>query len=309
MKKRELSKILNFVLNEELNLAKENIMRVLKEETDKHKDKIISKLEAEKDTIDADEAYNLSEKEADINAIAGQQAADDVESNNLDFTDPTIAASVDTSEVDPNEVNYKLNDVRLDIDDLKKKFDELMSSKPTTEPEDKEVTDPEESNFDDITEETLENDLTDEDKDGDLAEDNKTINEESDYGLENLLAEDIFSSIMEEYEGTKVSNPVNKDGELVGDGDKVSQNDKSPLSVNNETFSDLETSAEPIEIKNSGSPKGFDREKSPEVHGNGITPINAPNIKEVPEGGDKSAIINSKNGFGGDDSKSPIPGK
>lgn len=314
MKKRELSKILNLVLNEELNLAHENVLRVLKEETEKKKEKAISKLEADKDTIAADETYNMNitEKEVDVDSLANQQAASEVEDGTLDFSDPTVAANVDISNVDPNEVNYSLNDVRIDMDDLKKKFDEIVSkiSSDIDSESEEGATDPEESKEesvsdepkDSVSEETLEKNLTDEDKDGNLAESTK------DYTLENILSEDIFSSIMEEYEGTKVNMPDNKDGEVVGNGESISQNDKSPLSSENKTFDDLETEATPIEVINSDSPNGFEKEKSPEVHGNGIDPENKPDIKEVPANGDKDAIINSNDGFGGKDSKSPIPG-
>ena len=128
MKKKDLNKILNLVVNEEYGIAKSNIIKMLKEETNSLKQKELDAIEQDKDMIKAEETY---EKTADINAIAGQIAANDVSSGNLDLLpeDPTNASSVDKDNVDPNDVNYRFNDIKSDIEVLKKKFDELMNKK------------------------------------------------------------------------------------------------------------------------------------------------------------------------------------
>lgn len=308
MNKRELNKVFKLIENEELDLAKANILRIMEDETEKSKKAALDKLEQEKDTIKADETYSLNEKEIDVNDTADQMALDDVTDNTIDIEDsgtfdPSIASNVAKEEVDPNEVNYRFTDVEKDIEELKAKFAELMSGNNSS-----------------VEEDTLETDLTADPKTGDLAEEtdcdneeepeedtaNESVSESFDYTLENLISEDLVSSIFEEYKLQPVKEPKNVDGEEAGDGVRVSQNDISPLT--NQDKTELETTAEPIKI-DTNSHSGYEREKAPPVKVVDLGDVvNRPDIKVVPKDGDPSALINSKQGFGGDDSKSPISG-
>lgn len=291
MKRKELKNILNLIMNEDMDLAKENLIRVLNEDTDFKKEKYLKDIENAKDEISAGETFNLTEKEEDINDVASKTAMDDIENQPPELS-PDMASDVDPNSVDPNDVNYRLNDIKFDIEDLKRKFDELMNSEPTTDPNDDTTSEDESSN------------TTEENNNSDVDNDSNDI----DYTLENIISQDLVSSLLEEYSGIKVDAQKNNDGLSVGNNEIIKQNDISPLTKEIEQFKDLETSATPIEIKNSDSPKGYDREKSPEVHGNGIDAINKIDVHEVPKNGSKDALLNSNKGFGGKDSKSPIPG-
>lgn len=371
MKKKELSKILDLIVNEEYTIAKENILRVLKEETDKLKQDELDRIQQEKDTIDYEATL---EKTDDINSIAAAKAASDVTSGELDLApisdvNPESASSVDKEDVDPNDVNYRFNDLKSDIDILRNKFLELMNKEEPKEEE--------------IPEETLQTDMEEDPAEGELAEDKgyRTIysvswsypiskdlfdrlKNSSNLGqlvaangtesrgyvnyqvapgmdmsfktklsrilnmfdiknvvkvsspmeikkeaieemFDSIFDSDIVNDLLEEYSLTDVKLPNNEDGEEVGNGKKIPQNDKSVLADDESTEQKL--GGTPIVI-DTDSHDGYALQTPPEVKGDGIKNASSSTYKEIPTDGDPKAILNSKKNIGSLDSQSPIPG-
>ena len=280
MNKRELNKIFKLIINEELSTAKDNIRRLLEDETNKHKEEMLKNVSDKEETIKADDNYSILEKEMDVDSTAAASAMNDVEDGDFNIPSetpsPELAADMDQKDVNPNAVNYEFTDLEKDLERLKSKFEELMKDKDAP-----------------VSEESLGYDLTDEDKDGELGES---------LELKNLINVDLVSEIMEEYMGSKVSPPKNVDGSGAT-GEKIPQQDKSPLSLKNDTS--IETDAAPIEIDNRHH-DGFGLEDAPDIKLVDFDTVSHPEFKEVPKDGDKEALINKT--YATTDSESPIPG-
>ena len=116
-----------------------------------------------------------------------------------------------------------------------------------------------------------------------------------------------FADLEESWSLEPVKDP-NLDGgkEIGANGAKVSVNDKSPLP--NKKPADR-FGGKAVEIK-ATEHKGYDREAAPEVK---AKPLLKNQVKNATDGrssvskeGDKSAMLNSKAGFGSDSPKSPI---
>ena len=281
MNKRELNKIFKLIINEELSTAKDNIRRLLEDETNKHKEEMLKNVSDKEETIKADDNYSILEKEMDVSSVAASSAMDSVEDGDFNIPSdetpsPELASDMEQKDVNPNSVNYEFTDLEKDLQRLKSKFEEIMKEKDAP-----------------VSEESLGYDLTDEDKDGELGES---------LELKNLIGLDLVSEIMEEYVGSKVSPIKNEDG-LGATGEKIPQQDKSPLSFKNNTT--IETEAAPIEIDNEHH-NGYGLEDAPDIKLVDFDTVSHPEFKEVPSDGDKDALINRT--YNTDDSESPIPG-
>ena len=120
-------------------------------------------------------------------------------------------------------------------------------------------------------------------------------------------SEDDFADLDESWVLEPVKDPNLSGGKEIGaDGKKVSVNDKSPLP---EHDADKRVGGKAVEI-HSDHHEGHEREASPEVK---ARPLLKNQVKKATDGrtkvskeGDKSAMLNSKAGFGSDSPKSPI---
>lgn len=120
-------------------------------------------------------------------------------------------------------------------------------------------------------------------------------------------SEDDFNDLEESWNLEPVKDPNLQGGKEIGaDGAKVHLNDKSPLP---EHDADQRVGGKAVEIK-SDHHEGHEREASPEVK---ARPLLKNQVKKSTDGrpkiskeGDKSAMLNSKAGFGSDSPKSPI---
>lgn len=119
--------------------------------------------------------------------------------------------------------------------------------------------------------------------------------------------EDDFADLEESWTLEPVKDPNLNGGKEIGaDGAKVAVNDKSPLP--NHKGQDR-VGGKAVEIK-AETHEGHDREPSPEVK---ARPLLKNQVKKATDGrtkvskeGDKSAMLNKKDGFGSDSPKSPI---
>jgi len=132
--------------------------------------------------------------------------------------------------------------------------------------------------------------------------------EEADDDAEEVTeSEDDFADLEESWTLEPVKDPNLTGGKEIGaDGAKVALNDKSPLP---EHDADARVGGKAVEIKSSHH-EGHDREAAPEVK---AKPLLKNQVKHATDGrtkvskeGDKSAKLNSKDGFGSDSPKSPI---
>lgn len=120
-------------------------------------------------------------------------------------------------------------------------------------------------------------------------------------------SEDDFADLEESWNLEPVKDPNLQGGKEIGaDGAKVHLNDKSPLP---EHDADARVGGKAVEIK-SDHHEGHEREAAPEVKSK---PLLKNQVKKSTDGrtkvskeGDKSAMLNSKAGFGSDSPKSPI---
>lgn len=120
-------------------------------------------------------------------------------------------------------------------------------------------------------------------------------------------AADDFADLEESWTLEPVKDPNLQGGKEIGaDGAKVALNAKSPLP---EHDADARVGGEAVEIK-AEEHVGYDREAAPEVKSK---PLLKNQVKKATDGrtkvskeGDKSAMLNSKEGFGSDSPKSPI---
>lgn len=117
-----------------------------------------------------------------------------------------------------------------------------------------------------------------------------------------------FADLEESFNLEPVADPKLGDKEIGASGAKVAMNTKSPLP--NRKGADRVGGAA-VEIK-SDEHKGYDREPAPEVK---TRPLLKNQVKKATDGrtsvskeGDKSAMLNKKDGFGSDSPKSPIGG-
>ena len=132
--------------------------------------------------------------------------------------------------------------------------------------------------------------------------------EEADEDAEEVTeSEDDFADLEESWNLEPVKDPNLQGGKEIGaDGAKVHLNDKSPLP---EHDADARVGGKAVEI-HSDHHEGHEREAAPEVKSK---PLLKNQVKKSTDGrtkvskeGDKSAMLNSKAGFGSDSPKSPI---
>lgn len=130
---------------------------------------------------------------------------------------------------------------------------------------------------------------------------------EEDEDKEEVAESDDFADLEESWNLEPVKDPNLQGGKEIGaDGAKVHLNDKSPLP---EHDAEGRVGGAAVEIK-AEEHHGYDREAAPEVKGK---PLLKNQVKKSTDGrtkvskeGDKSAMLNSKAGFGSDSPKSPL---
>ena len=134
----------------------------------------------------------------------------------------------------------------------------------------------------------------------------KVVEEIKDISLGNDLDE--FNDLEESFQGLKTVTVDSAEGTQVGDAGKITINKSSALPSKK---GEDRVGGTPVEITGKNH-KGFDRESAPKVKTAKVA-INQrtsseDDLKDVKKEGDKSALLNKKDGFGSDSPKSPIGG-
>jgi len=316
MKTVDLSKVLEMLINEEQTEAT-GLLHEWFVETSKKvnadlmaEDNSLSQdIEDDQEAIKSEEFYSEAEGDDEVEADADEVATDDVDGDDTD-ADLEPGAEIESPEEVDAEVALgdTIEDLEAVMARLKAEFAEITGAGADEEPvadmddmDGDDVAEPVGMDTDDVTDESLAFESADaegDDADGE-DEDAEEVTE----------SEDDFADLEESWNLEPVKATDLVDGKEIGaDGKKFTGNDKSPLP---EHDADGRVGGEAVEI-HSEDHVGYDREAAPEVK---AKPLLKNQVKKSTDGrtkvskeGDKSAKLNSKDGFGSDSPKSPIGG-
>ena len=242
--------------------------------------------EDQDDTIDTDiEAVDGSD---DIDIEQGDDAGDD--------SVVDIDAVGDASDVGLED---KVEDLESQLADLQAQFMALTGQGPL-DSETVEIDPEDDSDTLVTTDDGGESPIDGSEEDGDEEEEEATD--------ESMTFEDEdFADLEEAYQLEKVQDPNLSGGKEIGaNGQKISVNDKSPT-LQKKVGDRI--GGEPVEVI-SDEHSGYDREPSPGVKDVTIAKNQQKKanqeLKGVSKEGDKSALINKNDGFGADNTKSPV---
>lgn len=303
MSKTKLEKVLEHLIENDQAKAGELLHEYIIESARKVHESII----AEDDDLEDEDLEALGDDEVDgeeyvedEDLVSDEEASDELESE-LEGEENADGASED--------VEDRLDDLEDELEKLRAEFEELAAIEDEEHGDEYnyEVEDADDS--EEADEEGDEN--ADEDGEGDDEEDgegdeDEEVDESLDWDEDDFLALD--EGIVDELEELDVSN---SHGE-VGAGSKVNANNKSPIPQKKHSE---RKGAKGVEVKSTNH-SGFDREKAPSFRsGTGAkSPRNTrgkatDDMKKVDRNGDSSAKLNSRDGFGQENSTSPISGK
>lgn len=287
MQKVDLNKVLEMLINEgqeeATGLVHEWLVQMSKSvhESLMQEDDAALGIEDDQDAIESEEFYSEAEDEEDTGAEAEELG-----------NEPGAEAE------ETVEVNKA--DLEAVMDNLKAEFAALMGGEEVADDSDMDA----DFDMDAAPEAGVEADLDLEAGEPEVEESVFEAEEE-----EELEEGDEFADLEESFDLETVADPAMADGKEVGKGGKVTQNTKSPLPSHK--VSDRAFKGEPVEIK-ATEHKGFEREAAPEVK---AKPLLKNQVKKATDGrpevskeGDKSAMLNKKDGFGSDSPKSPLSG-
>lgn len=283
MQKVDLNKVLEMLINEEHEEATGLLHEWFVDMSKNVHESLMSEDDAAQDIADDQEAIESEEfyGEAEEDEVAG----DEVEAGE----------EVEAEEAAEETVEVNKADLEAVMANLEAEFAALMGDEAEEgEAEEFEV----EAEADDAGEEAA-----------DEAEmDLEAVDAEE--VEEAVVEDDDFADLEESFDLEQVSDAKMADGMEVGKGGKVNQNTDSPLPSHK--VDDRVDQAEPVEIE-AEEHDGFDLEAAPEVKSK---PLLKNQVKKATDGqskvskeGDKSAMLNKKDGFGSDSPKSPLNGK
>lgn len=248
--------------------------------------------EAESDEDIADDAAD----DAAVDAADDSEADADVAVSDISDIDGDEDGDID-SLGDAGEVDLedKVEDLETQLADLQAQFMALTGQGPL-DSETVEI-DPEDDSDTLVTTDDGEESPIDgsEEEDEDATDESMTFEDED------------FADLEEAYQLEKVQDPNLSGGKEIGaNGQKITVNDKSPTLQ--KKVSDR-IGGEPVEVI-SDEHNGYDREPSPGVKDVTIAKNQQKKanqeLKGVSKDGDKSALINKNDGFGADNTKSPV---
>lgn len=309
MKTVDLNKVLEMLVNEEHDEAAGLLHEWFVERSKSIHEELMSEdntlsqdIEDDQEAIQSEEFY--SEAEGDDESAEDEAGEEAPEAD----ADVDVDADADMGELEtPAEVSAEeslgdtIEDLEAVMARLKAEFAEITGAEVVGD--EGEVEGPE-MEFDGAVEEPVDFGGEEELADESLTFESKEEDEEAEEVTE---SEDDFADLDESWNLEPVKDPNLNGGKEIGaDGSKVSVNDKSPLP---EHDADARVGGKAVEIKSSHH-EGHEREPAPEVK---AKPLLKNQVKKATDGrtkvskeGDKSAMLNSKAGFGSDSPKSPI---
>lgn len=298
MKTVDLNKVLEMLINEEQTEATGLLHEWFVETSKKVHEELMAEdnslsqdIEDDQEAIESEEFYSEAEGDDEVAGDAEEVAADEVEGDD----DLAPGAEIEgPAEVDAEvSLGDTIEDLEAVMARLKAEFAEITGDVAGEEPVADVDGDMDMDGEEELADESLTFEAAEEDKDEDAEE----VTE----------SEDDFADLEESWNLEPVKDPNLNGGKEIGaDGAKVSVNDKSPLP---EHDAEGRVGGAAVEIK-SDHHEGHEREASPEVK---ARPLLKNQVKKSTDGrtkvskeGDKSAMLNSKAGFGADSPKSPI---
>lgn len=306
MKTVDLNKVLEMLVNEEQNEAAGLLHEWFVERSKQIHEELMSEdntlsqdIEDDQEAIQAEEFYSEAEGDEEVaDDDAGEELDGDADVGGEELPMDDMAGG---EELPAEEtIGDTIESLEATIARLKAEFAEITGADQAGDemgPEDAGIAD--ETGMDDMGgEELADESLTFESADADTDEDEDS---------EEVSESEDFDDLEESWNLEPVKDPNLQGGKEIGaDGAKVHLNDKSPLP---EHDADQRVGGKAVEIK-SDHHEGHEREAAPEVK---ARPLLKNQVKKSTDGrpkiskeGDKSAMLNSKAGFGSDSPKSPI---
>lgn len=311
MPKTDLKKILNLIINEEMEQADSLLHKWFVEQTRQIHESILEddgSIKRDQDSIEAEEYFGEDDLSGDLDDDSLDRDAEDEaeqstdDDDGLDDSDDT--ESGEDLSTDPEEISDQFDDMTAQLERLQKEFLAITGE----EDEDDDSIDSQGIGDSEVPDMDSEDDLTSEGITEDEDEDEDENSDEDSDDLDESLFDDIdFDSLSEDISLKPVKTKTGK-GE-VGNGKSFKENGKSPLpqeKVSNRV------KGTPVKIK-SDDHKGFDREKSPSLKdsatGDNSRKCSMAGTSKVPPKGSNKATLNKEEGFGKNNSQSPISGK
>ena len=253
---------------------------------------------AEADAIKDEESYGEGLSEAEDDDDDSEEPVD------VDMEEDSEEDS-EESESSDEEVEERVADLEEELAELKAEFEKLMSEES------------EEDSEEDSEEEFEEVEMADHSEEKEDGKESEEVKEDEDMDLDDMFEEvdlaefeDLGESAMQDYlHKVRVDTSEDNAG-AGGQTPKLKVNAQSPLPQRK--LGDRMDHAGAFEIKSSNH-MGFDLEKAPAVNdlgkfSNTHKKAMAP-LTKVPAEGDKTAKLNSDEGFGKENNLSPISGK
>lgn len=306
--KVDLQKVLEMLINEEQDQATGLLHQWFVEQSKAVHESIMQEddgvlegddqtqdIEDDQDAIKSEEYYSEAEGDDEEAEAADVEADADAEA---DAVDVDLDAGLDGAEVeDGADVQDQIEDLQADLARLKAEFNALMG-----------VEEKEHDADIDGDGEIAGADVDAEEEEAEVAEEGLTLEaEEVEESEEAVLEDDDFADLEESFKLEPVADPNLSGGKEIGKaGAAVSVNDTSPIP---QKKGEARVGGAAVEIK-AKEHKGYAREAAPEVKKSPLLKNQVKNAKADLEGvskeGDKSAVLNKKDGFGSDSPKSPI---
>lgn len=299
MNKVDLNQVLDLLISEDRDSASKLLHNwfvdmskgihesMMQEEDEVLEDERLQDIEDDKDDIESEEFYGESD-------LGDEEGAGDAEVGGEEGAEAG-AEFGDAEAAEPETVEDRVEDLEATLAGLKAQFAELMGGA-----EDAPEAEAGEEGEGEVEGEESETENTFESKDEDEDEDKEEVDE-------SLFDESDFADLEESFELEPVKNPSMMGGQEIGsDGKKIAVNDVSPLPSKKGPD---RVGGKPVEIK-AKEHRGHERETAPGVKQmpllkNQVKTADA-NLTPVSKEGDKSAMLNKKDGFGSDSPKSPI---
>jgi hypothetical protein len=273
-----------------VNTGKEVYEQLMQEEDEKAKQEI----EDDQHEIESEEFFSEDE------------LVDD-EKEELDSSTDDLENSLDDGET------TSLQDLAQDFEKLKAEFDALLAQEEGEEEHQEDdfssddLGDSEGSEVEDSETDISDDESQEDDFSGDDLGDEENESEDKEDDVEEAFDFDEFDDLEESFQLETVPNPKISGDKEIGEGGKLSVNTVSPIPQRK--GADRAFKGTPVEVR-STQHNGYNQETPPTVKSGTLLKNQVKNAKTnletVTKDGSKSALLNSKDGFGSENAVSPI---
>lgn len=298
MQKVDLEKVLEMLINEEQDQAtgllhqwfvdkSKSVHEILMQEDEAVlEDNLSQEIEDDKDEIETEEHFSVAEADGDEEEAVAD-AGEELPADDLDVP----------AEVAPEAAEDRVEDLEARLEFLKAEFAKITQVADLDQPLDA-------SGDDEVAPEAGAGEFGDLEVAPEMGDD---LDEPKEESLAFEAADDEFADLEESFKLEPVKDPALNGGKEIGaSGASLNVNDKSPIP---QKKGEARVGGKAVEIK-AQEHKGYAREASPEVKARPLLKNQVKkatdDLEAVSAEGDKSAKLNSKDGFGSDSPKSPI---